>query len=152
MSELNSSNSIRRAHPCDQCNKSFSSSHQLAQHSRVHSGEKPYKCSFCDRHFKQLSHVQQHTRLHTGKKFLLFFRIDFLIFPLGERPYKCVATNCGRSFIQLSNLQQHMKTHSSLEKSINKNNEKRFFCTHCGRSFKGEISLITHQAKVINSM
>ena len=56
----------RRAHQCDQCNKAFTSSHQLAQHSRVHSGEKPYTCTFCDRKFKQLSHVQQHTRLHTG--------------------------------------------------------------------------------------
>lgn len=57
---------IRRCHPCEHCNKSFTSSHQLAQHNRIHTGEKPYKCSYCDKKFKQLSHVQQHTRLHTG--------------------------------------------------------------------------------------
>ncbi|QQP52054.1 Putative LOC100679002, partial [Caligus rogercresseyi] len=52
-------------HTCSQCLKSFTSNHQLVQHSRVHTGEKPYKCSYCDKKFKQLSHVQQHTRLHT---------------------------------------------------------------------------------------
>jgi len=59
-------NNLRKPHQCENCSKSFSSSHQLAQHSRTHSGEKPYKCSYCERSFKQLSHVQQHTRLHTG--------------------------------------------------------------------------------------
>ena len=74
MSQLtNSVSQIRRAFPCEQCSKSFNSSHQLAQHSRVHTGEKPYKCSYCDRKFKQLSHVQQHTRLHTGIFFPMIF-------------------------------------------------------------------------------
>lgn len=57
----------RRCHECENCNKSFSSTHQLAQHNRIHTGEKPYKCTYCDKRFKQLSHVQQHTRLHTGE-------------------------------------------------------------------------------------
>lgn len=123
------SQSIRRCHPCDHCNKSFTSSHQLAQHNRIHTGEKPYKCSYCDKKFKQLSHVQQHTRLHTG-----------------ERPYKCSVPECGRAFIQLSNLQQHMRSHCSLDK-IAKNSEKKYLCTHCGKGFKGQSSLSTHQSK-----
>ena len=57
----------RRCHECENCNKSFSSTHQLAQHNRILTGEKPYKCTYCDKRFKQLSHVQQHTRLHTGE-------------------------------------------------------------------------------------
>ncbi|KAI7697432.1 hypothetical protein SSS_08357 [Sarcoptes scabiei] len=115
----------KKPHLCPQCQKSFSSTHQLAQHNRIHSGEKPYGCSFCERKFKQLSHLQQHTRLHTG-----------------ERPYKC---DCGRSFIQLSNLQQHMKTHIS--EPINSKSEKNFFCVHCGKGFKGQTSLYLHQSK-----
>nr|CAD7196764.1 unnamed protein product [Timema douglasi] len=35
-----------KPHQCQQCLKSFSSNHQLVQHIRVHTGEKPYKCSY----------------------------------------------------------------------------------------------------------
>jgi len=123
------SDQLRKAHQCNQCTKAFSSSHQLAQHVRIHSQEKPYKCSVCDRSFKQLSHVQQHMRLHTG-----------------ERPYKCSDMNCGRSFIQLSNLQQHMRTHSN---GIDKQErEKRHAnsspCQVCGKTYVNEGSLRKH--------
>ena len=96
------SSTLSKPHPCDRCSKSFSSVHQLSQHTRVrirfillfkssesptillqvHTGEKPYKCNYCERRFKQQSHVKQHSRLHTG-----------------ERPYKC--TECGRTFVQV---------------------------------------------------
>ena len=33
-----------KPHGCSRCSKSFTSVHQLAQHTRVHTGEKPYKC------------------------------------------------------------------------------------------------------------
>jgi KRAB domain-containing zinc finger protein len=65
----------------------------------------------------------------------------------GERPYKCSVPECGRAFIQLSNLQQHMRSHCSLDK-VAKNNEKKFICSHCGKGFKGQSSLATHQSKV----
>ena len=91
--------------------------------------------------------------------FLIFFHFiafDFIGFNLyyfvlcfvsGERPYKCTAQDCGRTFIQLSNLQQHMRTHCSLDK-MDKELEKRYFCNSCGKGFKGQSSLITHQNKV----
>ncbi|KAL1428232.1 hypothetical protein MTO96_002633 [Rhipicephalus appendiculatus] len=116
-----------KPHQCTQCLKSFSSTHQLAQHVRIHTGEKPYKCSYCERRFKQLSHVQQHTRLHTG-----------------ERPYKCHVAECGRAFIQLSNLQQHLRNHDS---QMERAKSRPFHCNICGKGFASDSSLRTHRSK-----
>jgi len=117
-----------KPHGCSRCSKSFTSVHQLAQHTRVHTGEKPYKCSFCEKRFKQQSHVKQHTRLHTG-----------------ERPYKCSEPTCGRSFIQLSNLQQHMSQH--VKDPIKAEKNTNFNCVTCGKFFASDSSLALHQEK-----
>jgi hypothetical protein len=117
-----------KPHPCPRCSKRFNSLHQLAQHTRVHTGEKPFKCPFCERRFKQQSHVKQHTRLHTG-----------------ERPYKCSEPSCGRSFVQLSNLQQHMSNHS--KEDVGKIKEPNFHCTICGKGFATQSSLVLHHEK-----
>ncbi|XP_053211868.1 zinc finger protein 629-like [Panonychus citri] len=123
-------NCSRKPHQCANCTKSFASSHQLAQHSRIHTGEKPYKCQFCDKSFKQLSHLQQHTRLHTG-----------------ERPYKCPNLDCGRTFIQLSNLQQHMRTHMTSQEKMEKDRDKCHYCVICRKGFKAQANLLTHKCK-----
>ncbi|RWS31766.1 zinc finger protein rotund-like isoform X1 [Leptotrombidium deliense] len=128
---MSEANSIRKPHQCEHCTKSFASSHQLAQHIRIHTGEKPYKCSYCEKSFKQLSHVQQHTRLHTG-----------------ERPYKCPAPDCGRAFIQLSNLQQHMRNHVSAQEKHDRDRDKSHFCNVCRKGFKAQANLLTHKCKV----
>ncbi|CAG2173470.1 unnamed protein product [Oppiella nova] len=72
----------------------------------------------------------------------------FKSIPKSERPYKCSVPECGRAFIQLSNLQQHMRSHCSLDK-VAKNNDKKFVCNHCGKGFKGQSSLATHQSKTL---
>jgi len=117
-----------KPHPCPRCSKSFSSLHQLAQHTRVHTGEKPFKCPFCEKRFKQQAHVKVHQRLHTG-----------------ERPYKCSEPSCGRSFVQLSNLQQHMSNHG--KEDVGKSKEPNFHCTICGKGFATQSSLVLHHEK-----
>merc|ERR1712008_343770 len=117
-----------KPHPCPRCSKSFSSLHQLAQHTRVHTGEKPFKCPFCEKRFKQQAHVKVHQRLHTG-----------------ERPYKCSEPSCGRSFVQLSNLQQHMSQH--VKDPIKAEKNTNFNCVTCGKFFASDSSLALHQEK-----
>jgi len=145
-----------KPHHCLQCIKSFSSKHLLVQHSRVHTGEKPYKCAICDLNFKQLSHVHQHTRkVHTGEKPYRctlcerrFKQLSHLQqhtrLHTGERPYKCHIPECGRTFIQMSNLQQHLRSHESPAEALK---NRPFLCDICRKGFATESSLITHSAK-----
>ncbi|OAD54282.1 hypothetical protein WN48_08115 [Eufriesea mexicana] len=121
-----------KPHQCQQCLKSFSSNHQLVQHIRVHTGEKPYKCSYCDRrdigtHAHTYTHIHTHTHIHTG-----------------ERPYKCHLPDCGRAFIQLSNLQQHLRNHDA---QVERAKNRPFHCNICGKGFATESSLRTHTSK-----
>lgn len=46
----------------------FSENSHLQQHSRLHSGERPYKCTElnCGRTFIQLSNLQQHQKTHSN--------------------------------------------------------------------------------------
>jgi KRAB domain-containing zinc finger protein len=63
----------------------------LHQHSRVHSGEKPYSCSQCSKSFARSSSLQVHLRIHSG-----------------EKPYSCV--KCSKSFTTDGSHKRHVKS------------------------------------------
>ncbi|XP_034045117.1 zinc finger Y-chromosomal protein 2-like isoform X2 [Thalassophryne amazonica] len=109
---------IGRVFSCQQCNKMFSSSRDLAVHQRSHAGETIYHCHVCKKPFVHPNQLKTHQRVHTG-----------------EKPFSC--TQCGKRFSQSSHIKRHMSVHTG---------EKRYSCSLCGKRFSQACSLKVHQA------
>ena len=52
---------------CNICGKWFSNSTNLVEHSRIHTGERPFACDECGVCFTAKSNLRTHKRLHTGE-------------------------------------------------------------------------------------
>jgi KRAB domain-containing zinc finger protein len=78
-------------HKCSECDYATDVSTSYINHSRIHSGEKPFKCKECEAAFAQKHHLSSHIRKHTG-----------------EKPYEC--DECGKTFGIKSSLTRHKRT------------------------------------------
>lgn len=73
---------------CNECDKSYTTKHNLVMHVLDHSGIKPHLCLKCGKYFKQLSHLNTHMLTHDKIK-----------------PHTC--NLCGKGFTQISHLKRH---------------------------------------------
>lgn len=83
---------LERQYVCAECGKAFKRREHLYQHSKLHSGLRPFKCNHCPRDFRRKEHLLRHETLHTGQK-------DF------------TCDLCAKTFSRSDNLHKHRKTH-----------------------------------------
>lgn len=104
---------------CALCTKSFSWSHSLTRHMKIHSegDNRPFKCTICAAAFRRKHHLKTHTRRHTG-----------------EKPFMC--QDCSKTFIKKSQLTRHRMIHTG---------EKPFQCTECPRRFADRWTWTNHK-------
>ncbi|XP_064093082.1 longitudinals lacking protein, isoforms H/M/V-like isoform X40 [Macrobrachium nipponense] len=83
---------VGKAHQCAYCLYSASTTTNLMNHIRTHTGERPFACPHCAFRATQKENLKAHIRTHTG-----------------EKPFAC--TLCSYRCAQKSNLKAHMWTH-----------------------------------------
>ena len=104
-------------HICGTCGRSFLQLSYLAQHERVHTGERPFACRTCDKTYRLRYALKVHERKHRG-----------------EKPYLCA--ECGKAFPCNSSLRQHEKRHITTRSHV---------CPTCGKAFNGKEALTRHR-------
>jgi hypothetical protein len=87
-------------HECTVCLKQFTRAHNLRQHMRTHTDERPFACSVCDKAFARQPDRNRHESLHSGEK----------SFPCNGDLKNGGTWGCGRLFVRADALNRHFKS------------------------------------------
>lgn len=78
---------------CPYCHRMFDTQARLANHERIHTGQKPFECSTCGKRFNAKTSIQWHMKIHTD-----------------EKPFEC--NLCEMRFRLKHHLNSHLATHA----------------------------------------
>ncbi|XP_014093747.2 uncharacterized protein Phs [Bactrocera oleae] len=130
---------------CNQCPKSFSKSTRLAEHKRLHTGEKPFNCEECGKTFRIKRRLIEHKMRHLKVK---TYKCETCGLPVAtkqdlrlhqrhhtnDRRYPC--TECSKAFVRSTDLKIHKRVHTG---------EKPFVCEICQKTFRANQNLLVHR-------
>jgi len=136
-----------KRYKCNQCERLFSTNHELKSHSMIHSGEKPHMCDFCGKGFRQRATLDRHKLTHESrrkyecnicnKKFKFkHYLVSHKLLHSGVKPHMC--TWCGMRFAQNANMQKHIR--------LRHTNDRSHVCKYCGKGFVQPYYLRRHMA------
>ncbi|PIO11079.1 hypothetical protein AB205_0023530, partial [Aquarana catesbeiana] len=96
---------------CTECGKCFHYKSKLNEHTRSHTGEKPYSCPEFIAHKKSHTGEKEYSCTECGKCFRSKFHLNrHKNSHTGEKPFSC--SECGKCFSLKSNLHTHQILHT----------------------------------------
>lgn len=116
--------SLWRYH-CTVCDKRFPQKSNFDQHSRRHTGDKPYICHICQKPFISRSELKRHIQLHSNIKL-----------------FKC--DPCGTEYKTKRSYSQHFERKHS-DATMKK--DKKYTCHICPSTFFEKAKLLRHLSR-----
>ncbi|KAG9018517.1 Strongly-conserved Zn-finger binding protein (TFIIIA) [Tulasnella sp. JGI-2019a] len=108
----------------EDCHKAYAKPSRLAEHTRSHTGDRPFECEECGKLFLRKVHLQAHARQHAdqtkrplactvvgacGKRFWTSQQLkQHEEMHKGEKPYQCHENGCEAGFAKNSQLRRHV--------------------------------------------